>query len=180
MTLWPRILSELEGRKGKGMPSFDIVSEISMQEVDNAVNQVTKEIATRFDFKGSKSTLTLDKNEKKIKIVADDEFKMRSLHMILEQKIAKRSVDLRALDFGKEEQFGLVIRQEIGLKSGIEQETAKKIMKVIKDSKLKVQAQIQDEQVRVTGKKIDDLQAVMKLLRETEVGLPLQFINMRS
>ena len=87
---------------------------------------------------------------------------------------------MRALDFGKEEQFGLVIRQEIGLKSGIEQETAKKIMKVIKDSKLKVQAQIQDEQVRVTGKKIDDLQAVMKLLRETEVGLPLQFINMRS
>lgn len=162
------------------MPSFDIVSEINMQEVDNAVNQSTRELDTRFDFKGSKSSIVLDKNEKKIKLTADDEFKLRSLHMILEQKMAKRSIDLRAVEYGKEEEYGMVLRQEIKLISGIGQEISKKIMKLIKDSKIKVQAQIQDEQVRVTGKKIDDLQAVIKHLRENEVGLPLQFTNMRS
>ena len=162
------------------MPSFDIVSEINLQEVDNAVNQTLKEMSTRFDFKSGKSTVTFDKNEKIVKLVAEDELKLRALHMILEQKMAKRSVDLRSLDYGKEEQYGFVIRQEIKLKSGIDKELAKKIIKLIKDAKLKVQAQIQDEQVRVTGKKIDDLQTVIALMRESQLELPLQFINMRS
>jgi uncharacterized protein YajQ (UPF0234 family) len=162
------------------MASFDIVSEVDFQEIDNAVNTAVKEMVGRFDFKGTKSSINLEKAEKKIKIVADDEFKLRSIHMILEQKLSKRNVDLRVLDYGKEEQSGQLLKQEVKLRSGIEQETAKKITKLIKDSKLKVQAQIQDEQVRVTGKKIDDLQDVIKLLRENEVGVPLQFINMRS
>lgn len=164
------------------MPSFDIVSEVNLQEVDNAVNQTVKEISTRFDFRGSKSTIEFDKTEKKIKILADDELKLRSIHQLLEQKLVKRSVDLRLLDYGKQvEGTGNALRQEVTLKNGIDKEEAKKIIKLIKDSKIKVQAQIQDEQVRVTGKSIDDLQETIRTLRAaTEIGLPLQFINMRS
>jgi uncharacterized protein YajQ (UPF0234 family) len=164
------------------MPSFDIVSEVNLQEVDNAVNQTVKEISTRFDFRGSKSTIEFDKPEKKIKILADDELKLRSIHQLLEQKLVKRSVDLRLLDYGKQEELsGNALRQEVTLKNGIDKEEAKKIIKLIKDSKIKVQAQIQDEQVRVTGKSIDDLQETIRTLRAAaEIGLPLQFINMRS
>ncbi len=164
------------------MPSFDIVNEVNLQEVDNAVNQTVKEISTRFDFRGSKSTIEFDKTEKKIKILADDELKLRSIHQLLEQKLVKRSVDLRLLDYGKQvEGTGNALRQEVTLKNGIDKEEAKKIVKLIKDSKIKVQAQIQDEQVRVTGKSIDDLQETIRTLRAaTEIGLPLQFINMRS
>ncbi len=164
------------------MPSFDIVNEVNLQEVDNAVNQTVKEISTRFDFPGSKSTIEFDKTEKKIKILADDELKLRSIHQLLEQKLVKRSVDLRLLDYGKQvEGTGNALRQEVTLKNGIDKEEAKKIVKLIKDSKIKVQAQIQDEQVRVTGKSIDDLQETIRTLRAaTEIGLPLQFINMRS
>lgn len=164
------------------MPSFDIVNEVNEQEVDNAINQAAKEIATRFDFRGSKSTLDFDKTEKKIKIFADDELKLRTIHQLLEQKLIKRSVDLRVLDYGKEQQAtGNAIRQEVTLKNGIDKEEAKKIVKIIKDSKLKVQAQIQDEQVRVTGKSIDDLQEAIRTLRgANDLSLPLQFVNMRS
>ncbi len=163
------------------MPSFDIVSELDMQEVDNAVNQADKEIATRFDFKGGKSKIELDKTAKKIKLLADDDMKLRALHQIMETKMSKRGIDLRCLEYGKEEEATHnAIRQEVTLKNGVDKESAKKITKMIKESGLKVQAQIQDEQVRVTGKKIDDLQAVIQYLRTNEVGLPLQFINMRS
>ena len=164
------------------MPSFDIVNEVNLQEVDNAVNQTVKEISTRFDFRGSKSTIEFDKTEKKIKILADDELKLRSIHQLLEQKLVKRSVDLRTLDYGKQiELSGNALRQEVTLKNGIDKEEAKKIVKLIKDSKIKVQAAIQDEQVRVTGKSIDDLQETIRTLRAaTDLGLPLQFINMRS
>jgi uncharacterized protein YajQ (UPF0234 family) len=164
------------------MPSFDIVSEVNLQEVDNAVNQAVKEISTRFDFRGGKSTIEFDKAEKKIKILADDELKLRSIHQLLEQKLVKRSVDLRLLDYGKQiEGAGNALRQEVTLKNGIDKEEAKIIIKLIKDSKIKVQAQIQDEQVRVTGKSIDDLQETIRTLRAAaEIGLPLQFINMRS
>ena len=163
------------------MPSFDIVSELDMQEIDNAFNQANKEIETRFDFRGSKSKIELDRAEKRITIVADDEFKLRSIHQILEQKMARRNIDIRCIDYGKEEQAsGSLIRQQMNLKSGIAKEDAKKITALIKDSKLKVQAQIQDEQVRVTGKKIDDLQECIQLLKSMDQGLPLQFINMRS
>ncbi len=163
------------------MPSFDIVNELNLMEVENAVNQTQKEIGTRFDFKGGKSDLELDKVGKKLKIVADDDFKLRSIHQILEGKLVKRGVDLRILKYEKEVQAsGNVIRQEVTLRSGIEKEDAKEITKAIKDSKLKVQAQIQDEQVRVTAKSIDDLQATMAMLRGKEMKTPIQFVNMRS
>lgn len=163
------------------MASFDIVSEIDLQEVDNALNQAQKEIGTRFDFKGSKSTIDFDKAAKKIKITADDDMKLRTLHQILETKFSKRSLDLRCMVYGDaQEATGNTIRQDIQLKSGLEKDDAKKITKKIKELGLKVQAQIQDQQVRVTAKKIDDLQAVISALKESDVGLPLQYINQRS
>lgn len=163
------------------MPSFDIVSEIDMQEVDNAVNMASKEIGNRFDFRGGKSEISFSKEDKRISILADDDMKLRAIHQIIEQKMAKRSIDLRSLKYSDEEQAsGGQIRQNVALRAGIEKEDAKKITKAIKETKLKVQAQIQDDQVRVTGKKIDDLQAVISQLRSMELGLPLQYINMRS
>lgn len=163
------------------MPSFDVVSDVDLQEVDNAINQVQKEIAQRFDFRGGKSSVTFDRAGKKIAIVADDELKLRSIHQILEQKFVKRAVDLRCLDYGKEEPAsGQVLKQTVTLKAGIDREEARKITQSIKSSGLKVQAQIQDEQVRVTGKKIDDLQAVIRHLKAGQFGLPLQFVNMRD
>lgn len=164
------------------MASFDIASEVDLQEVDNAVNQAAKEVESRFDFRGGKSSVELDKNEKLIKIVADDELKLRSIHQLLELKFVKRGIDLRWLDYGKEEAAsGNIIRQKVTLKNGVSKEEAKKITKAIKDSGLKVQAAIQEDQVRVTAKKIDDLQAVIQLLRGTSsIGIPLQFLNMRS
>ncbi len=164
------------------MPSFDIVNEVNYQEIDNAVNQTAKEIATRFDFRGGHSSIDFDKVEKKIKINADDELKLRSIHQLLELRLVKRGIDLRLVDYGKEEAAsGNVIRQELTMKNGIDKEEAKKITRIIKDSKIKVQAQVQDEQIRVTAKKIDDLQATIALLKgSSELGLPLQFTNMRS
>jgi cyclic-di-GMP-binding protein len=163
------------------MPSFDITCEIDMQEMDNAVNQAIKEISTRFDFRSGKSTIELDRNEKIIKITADDEMKLRSIHQILETKMAKRGLDCRALDYGDTETAsGNLLRQKVKLRCGLDKEEAKKISKLIKDTGLKVQAQIQDEQVRVTAKKIDDLQEVIAALRASSLGLPLKFTNMRS
>lgn len=163
------------------MPSFDIVSEVNLQEVDNAVNQAAKEIGNRFDFRGGQSKVTFDRETKLIKIIADDDMKLRSIHQIVEQKMVKRDIDIRALNYGAEQQAsGNQIKQDVSLVCGLEKDVAKKITKIIKDSKLKVQAQIQDDQVRVTSKKIDDLQSVIQKLKEEEVGLPLQFVNMRS
>lgn len=163
------------------MASFDVVSELDLQEVDNAVNQAQKEIGQRFDFRGGKSELALEKDAKKIKIVADDDMKLRSIHQILEGKLAKRGIDLRALKYGKEEPgSGGVIRQTIELKNGLAKEEAKEVTKAIKDSKLKVQAQVQDEQVRVTAKSIDELQATIQLLKASGLKFPVQFTNMRS
>lgn len=162
------------------MPSFDIVSKLDLQEVDNAVNIAKKELLNRFDFKGSKSSIELGKNE--ITLVADDDFKLKQVKEILESKITKRGISLLALDYQKLEDATLgTLRQKILLKQGVDKENGKKIIQLIKDTKLKVQAQIMDDQVRVTGKKIDDLQEVMGLLRtSTAVPLPLQFQNMRS
>ena len=163
------------------MPSFDIVSELDLQEVDNAVNQVQKEIATRFDFKSGKSSITFDKSQKNMTILAEDDMKLRAIHQMLELKLVKRSVDLGCLDYKKEEAAtNNTLRQVVRLKEGIEKEDAKKITQAIKESKLKVQAQIQDEQVRVTAKKIDDLQEVIQMLKSKGLGIPLQFTNMRS
>ena len=163
------------------MPSFDIVCELDMQEVDNAVNQAVREIENRFDFRGSKSKIELDKQAKLIKLLADDDMKLRSIHQIIETKMAKRQIDLRALDYQEEQEAaGNAIRQNVVLKAGLSKEEAKKVTKEIKNTKLKVQAQIQDDQVRVTGKKIDDLQSVISSLKSSSINLPLQFVNMRS
>ena len=162
------------------MPSFDIVSEIDLMEIDNAVNMTIKEIGQRFDFRGGKSTLELDKSARKIKITADDDMKLRAIHQILETRLAKRSIDLRCLKYGAEEAAsGNIIRQMVDLKNGLEKEEAKELTKAIKDSKLKVQAEIQGEQLRVSGKSIDDLQTVIAMIKGLQLKFPVQFINMR-
>lgn len=163
------------------MPSFDIVSEVDWQEVDNAVNQASREIGTRFDFRGGQSKIEFEKDQKRIKILADDDFKLRSIHQILEQKLVSRKIDLRSIDYGDEQQLsGQQIRQEVKIVCGLDKDAAKKVTKLVKESKLKVQAQIQDDQVRVTSKKIDELQKVIQTLKSEDLGLPLQFVNMRS
>ncbi|MBC61929.1 MAG: YajQ family cyclic di-GMP-binding protein [Zetaproteobacteria bacterium] len=163
------------------MPSFDIVCEIDLQEVDNAVNQAIKEISSRFDFRGSKSKLSFERSSKNIQILAEDEFKLRSIHQILETKFAKRQLDCRLLKY-QEKQISNqnMLKQNVELRSGLEKDEAKQITATIKNLKIKVQAQIQDQQVRVSGKKIDDLQAVIQSLKENDLGLPLQYINMRG
>jgi cyclic-di-GMP-binding protein len=161
------------------MPSFDIVSEVNIQEVDNAINQAKKEIATRFDFKDSKCEIEWDR--KSIKLSAEDEFRMKSLSEILVSKLAKRQVTLQSLDYGKLEVAPLGgARQEIKLIQSIETEKAKPITLMIRDSKIKVQSQIQDGKIRVTGKSRDDLQSVMALVRAKDFGLALQFNNFRD
>jgi len=162
------------------MPSFDIVSEVDLMEIDNAVNMTMKEIAQRFDFRGGKSSLELDKTTKKIKIIADDDMKLRAIHQILETRLAKRNIDIRCLKYGTEEAAsGNIIRQNVDLKNGIEKEEAKELTRKIKDSKLKVQAEIQGEQLRVSGKSIDDLQTVMGMIKGMQLKFPVQFINQR-
>ncbi|MDO8447104.1 MAG: YajQ family cyclic di-GMP-binding protein [Deltaproteobacteria bacterium] len=164
------------------MPSFDIVSEIDMQEVDNAVNQARKEIEQRYDFKGSKSEINLEKEKEKegITVLADDDYKLKAIIDILQSKFIKRGISIKSLDYGKAEAAsGSMVRQVIKLKNGIPTEKAKEIIKIIKETKLKVQSQIQEEQVRVTGKNIDDLQEIMALLKGKELDIPLQFENFR-
>jgi len=162
------------------MPSFDVVCEADLQEIDNAVNQTSKEISSRFDFRGGKSSVAFDRDKKQIKIVADDDMKLRSIHQILEQKLAKRDVDIRLLKYqDQQEAGGNQLRQLVDLRAGLDKEEAKKITKLIKEKKIKVQAQVQDDQVRVSGKNIDDLQECISILKAEDLGLPLQFINMR-
>lgn len=163
------------------MASFDIVCEVNLQEIDNAVNQASKEISNRFDFRGGKSEVSFDKVAEKIKIIADDELKLRAIQSMLETKVAKRGLDCRCLVYGAEiEGSGSIIRQEVTLKKGLSKEEAKKVVKEVKELKLKVQPQIRDELVRVTGKKIDELQTVISHFKENDMGLPLDYINMRS
>ncbi|HVO33323.1 MAG TPA: YajQ family cyclic di-GMP-binding protein [Elusimicrobiota bacterium] len=160
--------------------SFDVVSKLDLQEVENAVNQANKEIQTRFDFKGSVSRIDGDKKESKLTLYSDDEQKLKSVIDILQSKLTKRGISLKALDYKPiEPAERATVRQPILLKQGIESEKAKTIVKAVKDSKLKVQASIQGDQVRITGKSKDDLQAAIALLRAGDYGLPLQFINFR-
>jgi uncharacterized protein YajQ (UPF0234 family) len=159
--------------------SFDVVSKTDMQEVSNAIQQAQKELAQRFDFKGSKSSIEL--KEEEIILVSDDESKLRSVTDILETKLVKRSVNLKALDFGKIEQAtGSTVRQHVKIVQGIETEKAKAVVKHLKDAKLKVQASIQSDQVRVVGKSKDDLQKAIALLKGKDFGIPLQFTNYRG
>lgn len=160
--------------------SFDIVSEVNMQEVDNAVNQARKEIAQRYDFKGSKSSIELNQKEKILTLVSDDEFKIKSVLDILQTKLIKRGVHIKALDYGTiEPAANSTVRQIIKLRVGIDKENAKLLVKMIKDTKLRVQAQIMEDQVRVSGKNKDDLQAVIKTLREADLAFAVQFTNYR-
>ncbi len=161
------------------MPSFDIVSKVDMQEVDNAVNQARKEISQRYDFKGSKSEINLEKDG--ITVLGDDEYKLKAVIDILQSKLVKRGISLKSLEYGKVEQAsGGMARQVIGIRQGIPAEKGKEINKIIKGTKLKVQSQLQGDQIRVSGKKIDDLQEVIRILKEKDLGLDLQFVNMRS
>ncbi|EGV17349.1 YajQ family cyclic di-GMP-binding protein [Thiocapsa marina] len=160
------------------MPSFDIVSEIDLQEVRNAVDQANREIDTRFDFKGVKASFEL--SDGKILMIGEQEFHLQQMMDILRQKLVKRKIDLSALDPGDPVTNLSAARQEIALKQGVDSETAKRMVKSIKASKTKVQAQIQGDQVRVSGKKRDDLQDAIALLRGEDWGLPIQFTNFRD
>ncbi|MCX5725838.1 MAG: YajQ family cyclic di-GMP-binding protein [Candidatus Saganbacteria bacterium] len=159
--------------------SFDIVSKINMQELDNAINMSMKEILQRFDFKGSVSNITKEGNDK-LNIVSDDEFKLKNVISILQEKLVRRAISLKFLDYGKVEgSLGGTVKQVVNLKQGISQEKAKEINKIIKNSGLKVQSQIQGDELRVSAKKIDDLQAVMQTLKKLDLGIELQFVNYR-
>ena len=163
------------------MPSFDIVSKVDAQTLDNAVNVTKKEITNRFDFKDSPVKIELNKKDMKLDLEAESDMKLKQIVDVLISRSMKQGLDPLVYDMSKEAyQSGKVTRQEIPVRNGLKQEDAKKVVKLIKDSGLKVQAQIMDDMVRVTGKKIDDLQAVIKLCGGADLGVPLQYINMRS
>jgi len=158
--------------------SFDVVSKVDMQEVDNAINQTLKEISQRYDFKGSKSTVELVKNE--IKIASEDDFRLKAVIEILKAKLIKRGISAKALDFEKVEDATMGTVRQVGkIVNGIDKEKSKLIVSEIKSSKIKVQTQILDDELRITGKNKDDLQAVMALLKGKDFGIELQFINYR-
>ena len=160
------------------MPSFDIVSEVNLHELSNAINQTNREVKTRFDFKDSDADV--EYKETTLTLQAENEFQINQITEILHKKLAKRGVDITALEAGQIEVQNRRARLPMTIKQGIDKDTAKNIVKTIKSHKLKVQAAIQSEQVRVSGKKRDDLQRIMALLREKDLGLPLQFINFRD
>jgi uncharacterized protein YajQ (UPF0234 family) len=160
--------------------SFDVVSEVNFMEVENAINQAQKELAQRFDFKGSKSSIDYNKTDKKITLIGDDDFKLKALIDIVEGKFAKRGVSLKTLNFKpKEQAFEGTVRQVIELISGLPSDKAKELSKLIKDSKIKVNTQIEGSKVKVSSAKKDDLQAVIAYLKTANFSLPLQFTNYR-
>ena len=161
------------------MPSFDIVSKTDLTEVDNAVAGVVREVAQRFDFKGSKCSI--ERSDATLTIMADDDLKLKQMHELLRGYFARRKLDAGALDFKTPEKAsGNMVRQEVVVKQGIDRDLAKTIIKAIKDSKQKVQAAIQGDELRVTGKKIDDLQATIALVRGLKIEQPLQYLNFRD
>ncbi|HYE50901.1 MAG TPA: YajQ family cyclic di-GMP-binding protein [Azospirillaceae bacterium] len=161
------------------MPSFDIVSKTDINEVDNAVNGIIREIGQRFDFKGAKCTIERKENE--ITIVADDDPKLKQIQEMLKVHVTRRKLDVGALDFGKEEKAaGGMLRQVVTVKQGIDKDLAKTIVKAIKDAKMKVQAAIQGDELRVTGKKIDDLQDCIRMVKGLKIEQPLQYVNFRD
>lgn len=160
------------------MPSFDVVSEVDQHELSNAVDQTAREIGNRFDFKGTSASIEL--KESAVTLLADSDFQIQQIHPVLYQKLTSRKIDIACLEAGKVENSGKGVKQVITVRQGIDKETAKKAIAKIKESKIKVQAQIQGEQLRVNGKKRDDLQSVMTLLKNAELGLPMQFQNFRD
>jgi hypothetical protein len=162
------------------MPSFDITSKTDLQTLDNSINVARKEILGRFDFKGSNSIIELDKKNVSLTITTEDEMRLDSIIDALRSRMIKQKLDPRCMDVSKEHySSGMLIKKEIKIREGIDKENSKKLIKIIKDSKLKVTAQIMDDIIRVSGKKIDDLQGVIAVLRRAELEIPLQFINMK-
>lgn len=163
------------------MPSFDVVNKVDMQEVSNAVNNSKKEILQRWDFKGSNTQVELDAKTQQITVTSEDEMKMQAVHDILVTHTVRRKLDAACLDFKEVQQAGgKTLRQEVVIQEGIDRDVARKMVKDIKDTKIKVQAAIQGDELRVSGKKRDDLQAVISLLKKGDYGIPLQFVNMRD
>jgi uncharacterized protein YajQ (UPF0234 family) len=163
------------------MPSFDIACKIDLQELDNAMNQARKEIQTRYDFKGSKTAIELREKEREVVLTSETDFKLKATLDILQSKMVKRGISLKAVTPGKTEPAaGGMVRQTLTLQQGIPVEKAREIVKRIKNTKLKVQAAIQEDQVRVSGKNIDDLQTIIRMLRDDDLGIHMQFVNMRS
>jgi uncharacterized protein YajQ (UPF0234 family) len=160
------------------MPSFDVVSEINMHELSNAVDQANREVGTRFDFRGSNSRI--EQAQAEITIISESDFQVQQIRDILRNKMVKRGIDIGCLDVQEPYPSGKEVRQKVIARQGIDKELAKKIVKLVKDSKLKVQAAIQGEQVRVTGKNRDDLQQVIALLKESKLEMPLQYTNFRD
>ena len=163
------------------MPTFDIVCRYEIHEIENSVNMVKRDILNRYDFKGSSTSIILDKKNATIKIESNSELQLESVRDMLEKRAVGRKVSLQTFQIHDVEKgSGMIVRQNIELQAGISKDDAKKINKLIKNSKIKVQSQIQGEQLRVTGKKIDDLQDVIKLLKDENLGIPLQFVNMKK
>lgn len=160
------------------MPSFDVVSEVDLQEVNNAVDQANREVGTRFDFKGVDAKF--ERNDNEIRLTAEADFQLNQMLDILRDKLVKRSVDIRALEVGEPQPSGKLVHQTVIVRQGIDKDLARKIVKMIKDEKMKVQAAIQGEKVRVSGKKRDDLQAVIAMLKDSKVEMPLQYNNFRD
>ncbi|MCF6337175.1 MAG: YajQ family cyclic di-GMP-binding protein [Gammaproteobacteria bacterium] len=160
------------------MPSFDVVSEVEMHELSNAVDQANREVGTRFDFRGSDAKFEQKGNE--LTLIADGAFQLKQMMDILRNKMVKRGIDTGCLDIAEPETSNLKVKQKVTVREGLDKETAKKVVKLIKEAKLKVQSAIQDQQVRVTGKKRDDLQAVMAMLKDQKLDLPLQYTNFRD
>ncbi len=160
------------------MPSFDVVSEVEMHEVTNGVDQANREVTTRFDFKGTNANFEL--NESVISMKAQADFQLQQMLDILQTKLSRRGIDIACLELGDIQQSGKEVRQDVTIRQGLDSVLSKKIVKLIKDKKLKVQAAIQGEKVRVTGKKRDDLQQVIAMLKEAKLDLPLQYDNFRD
>ena len=160
------------------MPSFDVVSEVDKHELTNAVDQANREVSTRFDFKGSSARV--ERADNQLTIIAEAEFQVKQLFEILQTRLTKRGIDIDCLELGEVSKNIAEARQPVTVREGVDKDTARKMIKLIKDSKLKVQAQMQQEQVRVTGKNRDDLQAAIALLKDAKLGLPLQFTNFRE
>jgi uncharacterized protein YajQ (UPF0234 family) len=160
------------------MPSFDIVSEVDHHELSNAVDQANREIGTRYDFKGSDARI--EQSENQLTLGCESEFQIKQMTPILKEKMSKRGIDVSCLEFADIVEMNKRARQQVLVREGLDKDLARKVVKIIKDSKLKVQAAIQGEQVRVNGKKRDDLQQVMQLLKDANLGIPLQFNNFRD
>ncbi|MCX6291445.1 MAG: YajQ family cyclic di-GMP-binding protein [Bacteroidetes bacterium] len=163
------------------MPAFDIVSKIEIQKLDNAINVASRELSTRFDFHNSKTEIKLDKKEMMIHVLTENDMRMKTIEGIIIARMLKQGLEPSCLDFGKElYASGNMVKKDIKVKQGIDKDTARKIVKIIKDSGMKVQPSIMDEQVRVSGKKIDDLQEIISIVKKSNLDLPLQYENFRN